>query len=251
MWNTRFTRYLAPMLLLFVILAIVYYINFDNIVGIIRSEHEAKVELIEQSLYSEIAYTEIVNQMIETTIHDTMERYSRELLDHYRLDPEVSQWDLQASKGQFDGMDIYAIDKNLTIVASTVDEETGFEFSAYPRYAALLTKRLRSDRFEADAINFSIHAGELKTFSYIPTPDHEYLLELGVNIKDLYPDLEHLNVSNLTGYMKGKFPFVEDINVYRFEGAHNNVLQVGRTREMSIPYQSLPIEQEKYIKRAS
>ncbi len=251
MWNTRFTRYLAPMLLLFVILATVYYINFDNIVGIIRLEHEAKVDLIEQSLYSEIAYTEIVNQMIETTIHDTMERYSRELLDRYRLDPEVSQWDLQALKGQFDGMDIYAIDKNLTIVASTVDEETGFEFSAYPRYAALLTERLRSDRFEADAINFSIHAGELKTFSYIPTPDHEYLLELGVNIKDLYPDLEHLNVSNLTGYMKGKSPFVEDINVYRFEGANNNVLKVGRTREMSIPYQSLPIEQEKYIKRAS
>ena len=128
-------------------------------------------------------------------------------------------------------MDIYIIDKELKVIASTLLDEIGLDFNAYPRYASLLKQRIAGDAFEADAINFSFHNGELKTYSYIPTPDHEYLLELSVNIRELHPEVELLNISNLMGDMRGRYPFIEEINIFRFEGVSNTIVEVNQKRD--------------------
>lgn len=251
MRKSSLTIYIVFMLVLFVALTAAYYVNYRTTVGIIRSEHKSKIDLVELGLYNEIAYTEAVNQIVEKEIHATMERHSKALVELYGRNPAVMEWDLYALKAEFDDMDIYIIDKELKVIASTLLDEIGLDFNAYPRYASLLKQRIAGDAFEADAINFSFHDGELKTYSYIPTPDHEYLLELSVNIRELHPEVELLNISNLMGDMRRRYPFIEEINIFRFEGVSNTIVEVNQKRDDPSPFAGVFQDQLECIRYVS
>lgn len=63
---------------------------------------------------------------------------------------------------QLGHMDIYILDQELKVIASSVKEEIGLDFSLYPSYFKQLKQRLAGNKFESDTINFSILKGELK-----------------------------------------------------------------------------------------
>lgn len=243
-------HYLIPMFLVPIVVVSLFYFQFQNTIEIIKLEHEAKIDLIEQSLFNELKYTEIVNQMIESDIQKRMKQAAYTLIQEYGQNPHVLEWDLGEMKRQFGGLDIYILNKDLVIETSTVASEIGFDFDAYPRFSRLLKQRLAGNQFEADAINFSFEKNELKTYSYMPTPDHEYLFEFSVTIKDLYPHIEDLNVANLSTYIKGKHPFIEDIRIFRYERETNEVFVLGLPSEESGVFRAIKIGQTEFIKLA-
>ncbi|OPY38371.1 MAG: hybrid sensory histidine kinase BarA [Methanoregula sp. PtaU1.Bin051] len=84
-------------------------------------------------------------------------------------------------------VNLYVIDENGVIVYSTLPDALGIDFSLYPDFYQSLTKvRLGSD-FAADPVVRSIEnasdfnvIGTLRKFAYLPSPDHLYVLEIGV-----------------------------------------------------------------------
>ena len=208
--------FLIPMILVFIGIFYIYYGHLVNTIDIIKSQYQATSHLIEKSIYNEIKYTDIISKVAERDIQESMENYSQIMTDLYQENPNVLGWDLNAMKEEFENMDIYIINSNLEIIASTLNDDIGLDFKNYSEYGKLLKDRLEGDRFESDSINFSILEGELKKFSYMPTPDNAYLFELGVDINDLYPELKNLNVVYLSKDLKEEYPFVEDIKVYKF-----------------------------------
>lgn len=242
--------YLIPMILIFIVVVISNYNNYDNTIDIIKSEYESKIKLIEQSIYNETKYTEMISEIVEKDAYSAMEKNSQLLVDEYKRDPNVLDWDLKEMKKQFDNMDIYILDKQLEVIASSIEDEIGLKFDELINFSKILKARLEGDKFESDTINFSIKEGELRKYSYMPTPDNKYLIELSVNIKDIHPELKNLNIVYLSQELIERYRFVEDIRVYKFntyrQGSHElDTANTELTRD-----KELKQEKDKYVKRA-
>ncbi len=238
------------MILVFIGIFYIYYSHLVNTIDIIKSQYQGTTQLIEKSIYNEIKYTDIISKVAERDIQDNMENYSQIMIDLYQENPTILEWDLNAMKNQFENMDIYIINSNLEIIASTLSDEVGLDFKNYSEYGKLLKDRLEGDRFESDPINFSILEGQLKKFSYMPTPDNAYLFELGVDIKDLYPELKNLNVVYLSKDLKEEHPFVENIKVYKFNKntKHAHELDQGSKNREKDPIPNS--DQDQLVKKA-
>lgn len=194
-----------------------YHDNYHNTKNIILSENDAKISLIEESIMNETKYSEVVSKIAEKETQREMEFFSYDMLDKYEANPNVLSWDLKAMKEEYNGLDIYIIDQDLEITASTIDSEVGLSLASYPSFAQTLRNRMASDRFRSDSINYSFIDKELKKFSYMPTPDHKYLLEFSVTMQERFPELESLDVLYLTKALKDKYSFVEQIKVYKYD----------------------------------
>lgn len=64
--------YLLPIMLVYLAIIFIYYNLYDNTIEIIESEFDATSELIEQSIYNETKYTEIISQIVEKEIDGEM-----------------------------------------------------------------------------------------------------------------------------------------------------------------------------------
>lgn len=242
--------YLVPIIIIFIVVGLIYYDNYNNTKDIIKAEYAAKINLIEESIYNETKYTEIISKVVEIDISDKMEENSKILLDKYKQDSNILDWDYKEIQEEVDGMDIYILDENIEVVASSIEEEVGLKVDVYPEFSKLLRQRLKGDKFDTDPINFSILEGELRKYSYMPTPDNKYLLELSVTMKDAYPELKDLNIVYLSKDLKVKYPFVKDIRVFKFNKyrkfAHE--LDTGNTKLSEEKNKTK--DRDKYVKKA-
>ena len=159
-----------------------YYNYYKEISDIIISEHRSKIQLIENSIYNETKYSQVISSIAENALQMNMEEVSYKILDAYAENPDVLSLNLQEMKSTYGDIDIYFINENLEVVASSIPGEVGMSFDSYPSFSKTLRKRLKGDVFRSDPINYSFIESELKKYSYMPTPDHRYLVELSVNI---------------------------------------------------------------------
>ena len=248
--KTKTKLYIIPMILLFIAILVIYYNNYKDTVQIIKSEYEAKVDLVEKSIYNETKYTGIISNLAENDISEKMKNNSQVLIEKYANEPNILDWDLNTLKTEFEGMDIYILDEDLIIIASTVREEIGMDFGQFKDFGKLLRKRLEGGSFESDTINFSILESQMKKFSYMPTPDNKYLLELSVDIGKAYPEIKNLNIVYLTEELVDKYPFVEDIRVYKYNTNKKGSYELDTIRKKARMFESLKDDRDIYVKKA-
>ena len=103
--------YIIPIIIVFIFLIITYYKNYDNTIKIIKSEYDTKIELIEESIYNETKYTEILSKIAEKDIHTNMEKNSNVLVERYKEDPNILEWDFKEIRDQSEQMEIYILDE--------------------------------------------------------------------------------------------------------------------------------------------
>lgn len=84
----------------------------------------------------------------------------------------------------------------------------------------------------------------------MPTPDNKYLIELSVNIKDIYPELKNLNIIYLSKELKDKYSFVEDIRVYKFNKHRKYSHELDTANTKLTRDKNFKDDQDKYVKKA-
>ncbi|WP_052959145.1 PP2C family protein-serine/threonine phosphatase [Methanoculleus sediminis] len=106
---------------------------------------------------------------------------------------DPSAVDLDALKDElapgFPGeLDLYIIDADGIIRYSTAPDVLGVDFRQYPAFYTRLTEVREGDAFTADRVVRSIEdhsdlnvSGRLRKFAYLPSPDHRFVLELGID----------------------------------------------------------------------
>jgi signal transduction histidine kinase len=79
-----------------------------------------------------------------------------------------------------EGFDLYIINESGVIEYTTNPFEAGYDFKEIPYFYDRITGLRLGDTFSADRVVPEISTGELRKYAYMPTPDHRYLLELGL-----------------------------------------------------------------------
>ncbi|MCQ8893526.1 MAG: ATP-binding protein [Methanolinea sp.] len=163
-------------------LVVISYVSMERTL----SENARSVQLqTENNLVAVFKAKEEGLRLFEESLNKKMETAFVPFLGEYeRAGGDPSRMDLAAVKhGIGDEMELYVIDANATIVATTYPPELGLRFGDYAPYFAEYLNNIRlSDGFFPDRIVSEKSTGALKKYAYVPTPDHSHVLELGLPV---------------------------------------------------------------------
>jgi PAS domain S-box-containing protein len=157
-------------------------------------------------------------KIYDSTYNDEMKEAFVLVMDEYnQTGGDPSRMNLAALQAQIGGMDIYTIDERCVIDHSTRQSDLGLDFRViYPDFAVYLdqirnTSGYYPDRVVPDWVNRT-----MTKFAYMPTPDHRYIIELGLRSTRFEDERTKLiQYSDVVDEVKANNPYLDEVLVFQ------------------------------------
>jgi PAS domain S-box-containing protein len=221
---------LLPMILL--IICIVGFISFNGYFYT-KNNFERESSLLkaqtEQNIIEAMRLEEITWNVYDETLNDQMKNgLTSVLLEYNRTKGEPGKMDLAIVKNSLgQNYDIYVINDSGVIISTTYTPELGMDFRQVPYFYDYLTKiRLSGGFFPDRIIRDKLGAGQFRKFAYMPTPDHRYILELGLSGTTFDVVNQQLDDKENIQKIVSINPYVEQFTIFNSMGRRleNNTL---------------------------
>ena len=221
---------LLPMVLL--IICIVGFISFNGYFYT-KNNFERESSLLkaqtEQNIIEAMRLEEITWNVYDETLNDQMKNgLTSVLLEYNRTKGEPGRMDLAMVKNSLgQNYDIYVINESGVIISTTYTPELGMDFRQIPYFYDYLTKIRMSEGFFPDRIiRDKLGAGQFRKFAYMPSPDHRYILELGLSGTTFDVINQQLDDNENILRIVSVNPYVEQFTVFNSMGRRldNNTL---------------------------
>jgi serine phosphatase RsbU (regulator of sigma subunit) len=122
-------------------------------------------------------------------------------------------------------VNLYIFNPDGIIEYSTLPEVQGIDFRQYPDFYAALTRIRLGSAFAADPVVRSVQnasdadvKGTLRKFAYLPTPDHRYVLEIGVDSYEFTSVRSRLSYQQMAQRLLAINPDLLGIRIYDYYG---------------------------------
>ncbi len=162
-------------------------------------------------------------RMIDTILKDYDSTYNEEMedafvlvMDEYdRTGGDPSKMDLEGLKDRVGGMDVYVINDRSVIEYTTKPTDLGLDFTAiYPEFVDYLKKIRNTSGFYPDRVVNDWTTGRMTKFSYMPTPDHRYIMELGLSSELFGDDRRELDY-HVVDEVREFNPYLDDVLLFQ------------------------------------
>ena len=150
--------------------------NFD------RESHLLQVQT-EQNIAGAIRLKDATWNIFDDSLNDKMNRSFDTVLQEYeRAGGDTARMNLSSVRKKLGSeYDIYIIDESGVITQTTYGPELGTDFKTIPYFYEYLTRIRSQDGFFPDRVVRELEgSGKFRKYAYMPTPDHRYILELGL-----------------------------------------------------------------------
>lgn len=208
--------YFIIFILLFSIIFIFNLQSHERTEEIIKSNYNNEIKLIKHNVFNSLKDAFAAYSISEILLNREMKENSKILLQKYDRDPNPELWDLKLLQKEIPDYEIYVIDNSLRIVNTTLAPDMDLDFSTKTQFASLLRSRMQSDEFVADKLDLAQNTGMINKYSYQPTPDHNFLLELSINISDRFPILGDFNIFAISEKLTQNYSQLNSISFYKF-----------------------------------
>lgn len=155
-------------------------------------------------------------KMYDNTFNDQMREKSGLVIQAYNQSGgDPSSIDL-ASLSRETGMSIYFINSSGVIEYSSVSRDVGLDFSIiYPDFYHYLQEIWFSPGFYPDRVVTEWVEGDLTKFAYMPTPDHRYVVELGLASPKFSSDRRGLKYGDVRREAEAFNPYIEEMRIWQ------------------------------------
>lgn len=192
---------------------IIMLFNYTNARSDFKEDNRETEQLVEENILNAVQSSDVAYSIIENSLAEKMEKYTNTLMDLYKKNPNIDTWDLNRLKKQFDGYEIFVLNKDLVITHSSRKADLGLDFKEFG-ITDLLNSRMESGKFETDRLEVSEATKQANKFSYMATPDKKYLIELGATSEQFDGQLKDLDLAKMTENLAVSHPYVGDILLY-------------------------------------
>jgi PAS domain S-box-containing protein len=118
-----------------------------------------------------------------------------------------------------DPFEVYIINESGVIEYTTYEPELGLDFKKIPYFFTYLTTIRNSEGFFPDRIvgeqNNSSH---LRKFAYMPTPDHRYVLELGLAKSSFLSERSSIQYKKAIDRIASANPYIDQVRIFNSMG---------------------------------
>lgn len=261
--RTRLT--LRHMLILSISLIILIVIGFLLTFTYIQAQNEIirQNQFLEE--YGEMNLVESLNlvdqglKLFDDSLNSQMEEVFSIFLMGYRqaggAPDKMNLSELKSSISRdLDGeIDLYVINDTGVIIASTVPDVMYLDFKNYPDFYQSITEIRQGDAFAADRVVRSVEntssgtvTGKLRKFAFMPSPDHQYLLEIGLVADSFETERSGLSYVDAGERIAKLNPNIQSIRIY--DANRNLLLEQGVTPATTV---NLTLLDELFLTRKS
>lgn len=197
MKNLHIKLLLSLIIFAVILVTVVTFTNRKLVQNDIQERTKVNWSLIENQILDNLEATDTVQYHLEQDLSETVETELRKMAMLYKENSNILSWDIEEMKQQH-GMEIFIMDNTNTIVHTTYPPDLGMNFKeCCAEFDRVLTQRRLSGEFFTEGIDISTQLNEMWKYSYLATPDHEYLMELGIRAKDvaLFSDFNFFDIA--------------------------------------------------------
>lgn len=216
--------------ILLVTAPVVCLISVVDYVGTARELEENADEFQDQAETGIVLSMTLVdtglNLFDETLDHRMEEGFGPVLAEYERAKRDPGKMDLSRVREELGGeMEIYVINESGVIEYTTYEPDLGLDFRTIPDFYDRLTEIRLGDAFVADRVVTEISTGKLRKYAYMPSPDHRYVLELGLVCSAAEVDRFDPKYQTLKEDLMRLNPALEGIRIYDGYGRVINVTE--------------------------
>ncbi|MDD3069716.1 MAG: HAMP domain-containing sensor histidine kinase [Methanoculleus horonobensis] len=186
----------------------------------LTSNLETLQDVTEKSVRESIVDVDTGLKLFDDSLNERMrEGFSLFLREYERVESDPSQMDLLALKERLGGrIDLYVINESGVIEYTTYLPDQGLDFRNVPGFYDEITRMRLGDEFSPDRVVYEPATGRVRKFAYMPTPDHRYLLELGLVPDAFVVERNRLRSQESTQEFVALNPYLDSIRVYDIFG---------------------------------
>lgn len=221
MKKLRMNLLLSLLIYSLILITIIFYANQKVLLSNVEEQVQQSRELTEHHILADMRAVDNAHYYFDTNLTDIMKQELFKLRNYYKENPDVGSWDLE-QLNEHHGMDIYILDKQNKVIRTTFLPDMGLNFSeCCANFATLLDERRLSGEFYSDGIDVSTTTGQIRKFSYLATPDGNYLLEIGVVLEDVSV-FETFNFRDTASKLKALYSDLIDVQTINSGGIFLN-----------------------------
>jgi PAS domain S-box-containing protein len=156
-------------------------------------------------------------KLYDTAYNNEMQKAFPVVMAEYnRTGGDPSHMDLEALKADIGGLDIYVINDRCIIEYSTVPADVGLDFAViYPDFCTYLHGIRNTSGFYPDRVVRDWTTGTLTKYSYMPTPDHRYILELGLHAEQFRGERQQIRYRDIIDEVREFNPYLEEVILFQ------------------------------------
>ncbi|MFA5003359.1 MAG: hypothetical protein WC502_10355, partial [Methanolinea sp.] len=179
---------LISMIFLILVLAIgITYFDYRQAEETYQKSARAMQEQTEQDIIQTIKIVDESYAMYDNSLNFQMQKdFSLFLGEYEEAGRNPSRMDLPGLKKVMnDTMDLYIINESIMVEFTTFEPDQNLDFSQWPYSYNFLKDLFSKEGFFPDRVVYEVATGNLRKYAYMPTPDHRYILELGMTEKGI------------------------------------------------------------------
>jgi signal transduction histidine kinase len=190
--------------------------NFDRESHVLQVQTEQNIKgaiLLKYSIRN--IFDENLNEKMNISLTSVVQEYERSgfnpaLMDLNRIRTELGS-----------DYDIYIIDESGVIIKTTYGPELGTDFKTIPYFYEYLTKIRNQSGFFPDYVVRDLKgSGKFRKFAYMPTPDHHFILELGLAGQYFDRMNEELDDQSMIEQIISANPYIESFRIFNSVGRY-------------------------------
>lgn len=218
MWRSFRIKLVVTMVIFAAVIAfVIATINHKRISDQAIQNNAFQLESIEATVEYSLNTIDKAYYYFDNDVAEKMKANTREMLELYENNPAVDTWDIQNLKKKYE-MDVYFINPDNVISHSSIENDIGMDFNeCCGKLAKILDTRREAGAFYHDGMDIAQATGEITKYSYMATPDKEYIIELSYSLQegDIFKDFNFLTV---THDLEKSYPSINEINILNLGG---------------------------------
>jgi two-component system sensor histidine kinase ChiS len=216
----KYTLMGSFLLLIIPILIAMSVSDYLNAKSDLESAYRMLQQQTENNILNAIRLVDAGYKVLERFIDKEMKDAFVTFLDAYDFaNRNPSKMDLDDLQRQVGGkLDLYIINANGIVEYTTYTKDLGLDFKKWPDVFSFLSKIRQQDKFAGGGFATEARTGIVKKFAYMPTPDHKYLLELGLTSSDFADLMGGLDIGKITTRLKTLNPSLNQVRIFSRHG---------------------------------
>src|SRR6056297_679063 len=93
--------------------------QYASVIDVVDDKYGSQQQLVEKNILQTVNYINNAYKIAEQQLNLEMRKYSQQMVEKYKENPHVMEWDLAELQERFQGYDIYIVNEDLEIIKTT------------------------------------------------------------------------------------------------------------------------------------
>ncbi|MDM8561389.1 response regulator [Candidatus Parabeggiatoa sp. HSG14] len=216
----KYTLMGSFLLLIIPILIAMSVSDYLNAKSDLESAYKTLQQQTESNILNAIKLVNAGHKVLESFLDKDMKNAFVTFIDAYQMARRnPSKMDLEDLKRQIGGkMDLYIINAKGIVEYTTYTKDLGLDFNKWPDVFSFITSVRKGNTYADGGFGTEARTGIVRKFSYMPTPDHKYTLELGLVSNEFAKLMGGLNIAKITARLKTLNSSLNQVRIFSRHG---------------------------------